>query len=70
MACRGFKRPTKPVPGDCGYNLHAHQVILSHPLSNEVNDKLHLLTESRLKTMSNIHFIKNIHVPVKATSMF
>ncbi|KAK9913265.1 hypothetical protein M0R45_037087 [Rubus argutus] len=32
----GFKRPTKPVPGDCGYNLHAHQVILSHPLSNEV----------------------------------
>lgn len=65
MACRGFKRPTKPVPGDCGYNLHAHQVTLSHPLSNEVNDKLHLLTESRLKTMSNIHFIKNIHVPVK-----
>ncbi|PRQ58856.1 putative 23S rRNA pseudouridine(1911/1915/1917) synthase [Rosa chinensis] len=32
----GFKRPTKPVPGDCGYNLHAHQVVLSHPSSNEV----------------------------------
>ncbi|PQP99379.1 hypothetical protein Pyn_11933 [Prunus yedoensis var. nudiflora] len=32
----GFLRPTKPVPGDCGYNLHAHQVILSHPSSNEV----------------------------------
>nr|XP_028961662.1 RNA pseudouridine synthase 5 isoform X3 [Malus domestica] len=32
----GFKRPTNPVPGDCGYNLHAHQVTLSHPASNEV----------------------------------
>ncbi|XP_068330601.1 RNA pseudouridine synthase 5 isoform X1 [Pyrus communis] len=32
----GFRRPTNPVPGDCGYNLHAHQVTLSHPASNEV----------------------------------
>ncbi|XP_021715830.1 RNA pseudouridine synthase 5-like isoform X2 [Chenopodium quinoa] len=32
----GYQRPTKPVPGDCGYHLHAHEVILSHPTSNEV----------------------------------
>ncbi|KAL5569278.1 hypothetical protein UlMin_025853 [Ulmus minor] len=32
----GFLRPAKPVPGDCGYNLHAHQVTLTHPTTNEV----------------------------------
>ncbi|CAO2816459.1 unnamed protein product [Amaranthus hypochondriacus] len=32
----GYQRPTKPVPGDCGYHLHAHEVILSHPTTNEV----------------------------------
>lgn len=32
----GFTRPVKPVPGDCGYSLHAHQVTLSHPTTNEV----------------------------------
>lgn len=32
----GYQRPTKPVPGDCGYFLHAHQLILSHPTTNEV----------------------------------
>ncbi|KAM6582684.1 hypothetical protein CsatB_009686 [Cannabis sativa] len=32
----GFLRPTKPVPGDCGYSLHAHKVTLSHPTTNEV----------------------------------
>lgn len=32
----GYQRPTKPVPGDCGYHLHAHEVILSHPNTNEV----------------------------------
>ncbi|KAF4389126.1 hypothetical protein F8388_026855 [Cannabis sativa] len=31
----GFLRPTKPVPGDCGYSLHAHKVTLSHPTTNE-----------------------------------
>lgn len=32
----GYQRPVNPVPGDCGYNLHAHQLILSHPVTNEV----------------------------------
>ncbi|KAF5467147.1 hypothetical protein F2P56_017003 [Juglans regia] len=31
----GYQRPTKPVPGDCGYYLHAHQVVLSHPTTNQ-----------------------------------
>ncbi|KDP25730.1 hypothetical protein JCGZ_23951 [Jatropha curcas] len=32
----GYQRPTKPVPGDCGYYLHAHQLSLLHPTTNEV----------------------------------
>ncbi|GAB2276720.1 hypothetical protein Dimus_011437 [Dionaea muscipula] len=32
----GYSRPAKPVPGDCGYHLHAHQVVLSHLIKNEV----------------------------------
>ncbi|XP_061987546.1 RNA pseudouridine synthase 5 isoform X2 [Populus nigra] len=32
----GYERPAKPVPGDCGYYLHAHQLVLSHPTKNEV----------------------------------
>ncbi|KAF2295851.1 hypothetical protein GH714_034547 [Hevea brasiliensis] len=32
----GYQRPTKPVPGDCGYHLHAHQLFLLHPTTNEV----------------------------------
>ncbi|XP_048231636.1 RNA pseudouridine synthase 5 isoform X2 [Ricinus communis] len=31
----GYQRPTKPVPGDCGYYLHAHQLFLLHPTTNE-----------------------------------
>ncbi|XP_057427117.1 RNA pseudouridine synthase 5 isoform X2 [Lotus japonicus] len=34
----GYQRPTKPVPGDCGYYLHAHKLILSHPITNEIID--------------------------------
>ncbi|XP_058110060.1 RNA pseudouridine synthase 5 isoform X3 [Magnolia sinica] len=33
----GYQRPTKPVPGDCGYHLHAHHLVLSHPTKNESN---------------------------------
>lgn len=33
---RGYTRPSKPVPGDCGYYLHAHRLFLSHPITNEV----------------------------------
>ncbi|XP_044461751.1 RNA pseudouridine synthase 5 isoform X2 [Mangifera indica] len=32
----GYLRPLAPVPGDCGYHLHAHQLTLSHPTTNEV----------------------------------
>lgn len=32
----GYQRPAKPVPGDCGYHLHAHEVTLSHPTTDEV----------------------------------
>ncbi|KAK7270356.1 hypothetical protein RIF29_23437 [Crotalaria pallida] len=32
----GYQRPSKPVPGDCGYYLHAHQLTLTHPITNEV----------------------------------
>ncbi|GAB4854921.1 hypothetical protein Ancab_023510 [Ancistrocladus abbreviatus] len=32
----GYTRPAQPVPGDCGYYLHAHQVVLPHPTRNEV----------------------------------
>ncbi|RVW67382.1 RNA pseudouridine synthase 5 [Vitis vinifera] len=24
----GYQRPVKPVPGDCGYHLHAHQLVI------------------------------------------
>ncbi|PIN07450.1 RNA pseudouridylate synthase [Handroanthus impetiginosus] len=32
----GYERPGNPVPGDCGYHLHAHHIIFSHPVSNEI----------------------------------
>ncbi|KAG8390633.1 hypothetical protein BUALT_Bualt01G0103800 [Buddleja alternifolia] len=32
----GYKRPENPVPGDCGYHLHAHRVAFTHPVTNEV----------------------------------
>ncbi|XAR52385.1 tRNA pseudouridine(32) synthase [Bertholletia excelsa] len=32
----GYQRPVKPVPGDCGYYLHAHQLVLSHPTRHEM----------------------------------
>ncbi|XP_020526693.1 RNA pseudouridine synthase 5 isoform X8 [Amborella trichopoda] len=31
----GHLRPSKPVPGDCGYHLHAHQLVLYHPTAYE-----------------------------------
>ncbi|KAL6578050.1 hypothetical protein OROMI_010378 [Orobanche minor] len=34
----GYERPRKPVPGDCGYHLHAHRVVFSHPRTNEMID--------------------------------
>ncbi|KAL3732088.1 hypothetical protein ACJRO7_028862 [Eucalyptus globulus] len=32
----GYCRPQHAVPGDCGYFLHAHQLLLSHPVTDEV----------------------------------
>ncbi|GJZ62118.1 RNA pseudouridine synthase 5 [Tanacetum coccineum] len=32
--------PANPVPGDCGYYLHAHQLVLCHPMTNEAGGKL------------------------------
>ncbi|KAJ8620927.1 hypothetical protein MRB53_029456 [Persea americana] len=32
----GYQRPTRPVPGDCGYHLHAHRLVLRHPAHSEV----------------------------------
>ncbi|XP_047333852.1 RNA pseudouridine synthase 5 isoform X1 [Impatiens glandulifera] len=32
----GYERPLKPVPGDCGYHLHAHRLFFPHPTTNEM----------------------------------
>lgn len=32
----GYQKPVNPVPGDCGYYLHAHRLSLHHPASDEV----------------------------------
>ncbi|KAL5716936.1 hypothetical protein ACHQM5_010037 [Ranunculus cassubicifolius] len=32
----GYERPVNAVPGDCGYYLHAHQVVLQHPATTEI----------------------------------
>ncbi|CAI9091085.1 OLC1v1026010C1 [Oldenlandia corymbosa var. corymbosa] len=37
----GYRRPENPVPGDCGYHLHAHRLLLAHPITNEVNVPKH-----------------------------
>lgn len=36
---RGYQRPLNPVPGDCGYHLHAHRLIFCHPLTNKVSTR-------------------------------
>ncbi|KAH6832720.1 Pseudouridine synthase family protein [Perilla frutescens var. hirtella] len=50
----GYERPGKPVPGDCGYHLHAHRVVFAHPATNEIikitaplPPILHMLEESK-----------------------
>ncbi|XP_043696611.1 RNA pseudouridine synthase 5 isoform X2 [Telopea speciosissima] len=32
----GYQRPMNPVPGDCGYYLHAHRLVLHHPTAGKV----------------------------------
>ncbi|CAA6654788.1 unnamed protein product [Spirodela intermedia] len=34
----GYRKPSKPVPGDCGYHLHAHKLVLCHPSTNQDRD--------------------------------
>lgn len=31
----GYEKPVRPVPGDCGYYLHAHRLVLCHPSTND-----------------------------------
>ncbi|KQK22183.1 hypothetical protein BRADI_1g65680v3 [Brachypodium distachyon] len=32
----GYERPLQPVPGDCGYHLHAHWLVLCHPSTEKM----------------------------------
>ncbi|KAK3151295.1 hypothetical protein QOZ80_3AG0244080 [Eleusine coracana subsp. coracana] len=32
----GYERPVQAVPGDCGYHLHAHWLVLCHPTTNKM----------------------------------
>ncbi|XP_020108671.1 RNA pseudouridine synthase 5 isoform X1 [Ananas comosus] len=32
----GYQKPLQPVPGDCGYHLHAHWLVLCHPTTNDI----------------------------------
>lgn len=48
----GYERPAKPVPGDCGYYLHAHQLVLSHPTKNEQVIKITAPLPSILRTQA------------------
>ncbi|XP_024527055.1 RNA pseudouridine synthase 5 [Selaginella moellendorffii] len=31
----GYERPENPLPGDCGYHLHAHRLTFHHPVTNQ-----------------------------------
>ncbi|XWS07922.1 hypothetical protein CRYUN_Cryun41cG0033300 [Craigia yunnanensis] len=50
----GYERPTNPVPGDCGYYLHAHRLVLSHPTTNEMI-KITAPLPSILQTQDEVH---------------
>ncbi|XP_057476775.1 RNA pseudouridine synthase 5 [Actinidia eriantha] len=55
----GYQRPMKPVPGDTGYFLHAHQLVLSHPTSSEVI-KITAPLPSILRTHDEAEEIKSV----------
>ncbi|KAI5648680.1 hypothetical protein M9H77_34685 [Catharanthus roseus] len=46
----GYNKPENPVPGDCGYHLHAHQLVLVHPITNELINIVAPLPSSVLQT--------------------
>ncbi|GFZ14791.1 hypothetical protein Acr_24g0009810 [Actinidia rufa] len=56
---RGYQRPMKPVPGDTGYFLHAHQLVLSQPTSSEVI-KITAPLPSILRTHDEAEEIKSV----------
>ncbi|KAI3751992.1 hypothetical protein L2E82_23090 [Cichorium intybus] len=35
-----YNKPANPVLGKSGYHLHAHQLVLCHPMTNEVSSFL------------------------------
>ncbi|KAG0496353.1 hypothetical protein HPP92_001044 [Vanilla planifolia] len=49
----GYRKPERPVPGDCGYHLHAHRLVLRHPSTNKVDQTIII---TRLNNMRR-HFI-------------
>ncbi|XP_058204702.1 RNA pseudouridine synthase 5 isoform X5 [Rhododendron vialii] len=54
----GYQRPVKPVPGDCGYLLHAHKLILPHPTRSEVI-KITAPLPSVLRTQEEVEEIES-----------
>eukprot|EP00250_Pteridium_aquilinum_P015336 c22527_g1_i1 orf=119-1213(+) len=34
----GYLKPANPVPGQCGYHLHAHKLTLVHPITGKLLD--------------------------------
>ncbi|KAL8517981.1 hypothetical protein ACS0TY_009322 [Phlomoides rotata] len=52
----GYERPERPVPGDCGYHLHAHHVVFPHPVTNEILEitaSLPLLLQTKEESKAN-----------------
>nr|CAD1841940.1 unnamed protein product [Ananas comosus var. bracteatus] len=41
----GYQKPLQPVPGDCGYHLHAHWLFLYHPTTND--QLLHITVDTK-----------------------
>ncbi|MQL82602.1 hypothetical protein Taro_015085 [Colocasia esculenta] len=41
----GYRKPVTPVPGDCGYYLHAHKLVFFHPSKHEEHLRLFDSTE-------------------------
>ncbi|XP_020680582.1 RNA pseudouridine synthase 5 isoform X1 [Dendrobium catenatum] len=34
----GYQKPERPLPGDCGYYLHAHRLVLCHPSMDKMTE--------------------------------
>ncbi|XP_027367114.1 RNA pseudouridine synthase 5 [Abrus precatorius] len=64
----GYQRPAQPVPGDCGYYLHAHKLVLSHPITNEFIEIIAPLP-SILQTPDEIKEISIMHQTAQAVEV-